>query len=235
MGHVHLIVEDPDAQKKLWVGMLGAEVTKIGSLELLKLPGVFILVAKARTLPTQGSAESTVNHFGFVVKSYPEIKAKLAGANLTLASDDADAKEVIAVFPDGVRVEFTEDSTASVPIAFRHIHIAATNPEKLRAWYVKTFGATEGASGKSLAAVVPGGEVDFLKVSAARAPTKGRALDHIGFEVVGLEAFCKKLQADGATFDGPYRESTTTPGLRTAYIIDPEGTRIELTEGFAAH
>jgi hypothetical protein len=64
------------------------------------------------------------------------------------------------------------------------------------------------------------------------APTKGRALDHIGFEIVGLEAFCKKLEAAGTPFDLTYRALPQLGGLQISYLIDPEGTRIELTEGF---
>src|SRR5438270_9651668 len=66
IGHMHLMVADPEGQKKLWVGLLGAEVTTIGSLEALKLPGVFMIVGKARTPPTEGSEGSTVNHIGFL-------------------------------------------------------------------------------------------------------------------------------------------------------------------------
>src|SRR6266496_3499076 len=73
MGHIHLMVADPEEQKKLWVGVLGAEVTHTGTLEMLKLPGIFIIAGKARTPPSEGSAGSTVNHFGFLVKSYAEM------------------------------------------------------------------------------------------------------------------------------------------------------------------
>jgi catechol 2,3-dioxygenase-like lactoylglutathione lyase family enzyme len=83
--------------------------------------------------------------------------------------------------------------------------------------------------------MLPGGEVDFIKAPTAPAPTKGRSLDHIGFEVTGLEAFCKKLQADGVPFDLAYREMPQLGGLKIAFILDPVGTRIELTEGLAAH
>src|SRR6516164_6938550 len=107
--------------------------------------------------------------------------------------------------------------------------------EKLRGWYVKTFGARVGTRGTFLSAFVPGGEVDFRKAQQAEAPSKGRSLDHIGFEVRNLEEFCKKLQADGATFEIAYREMPQLGGLKLAFLTDPEGTRIELTEGLAAH
>ena len=48
-----------------------------------------------------------------------------------------------------------------------------------------------------------------------------------------LEAFCKKLQAEGITLDMPYREMPQLGGLKIAFLTDPEGTRIELTEGLS--
>lgn len=236
VGHVHLVVADPEAQKKLWVGVLGAQVTNAGSLEMLRFPGVFIVVQKARTAPTEGSDGSTVNHFGFLVKSSADTKAKLIAAGITkFPIDHPEQKQFIAEFPEEVRVEFTEDASLKVPITFHHIHIVTTDIDSLRAWYVKTFGARAGQRGDFLAAFVPGGEVDFRKDAAATAPTKGRSLDHIGFEVQGLEAFCKNLQAQGVPFDLAYREMPQLGGLKIAFILDPVGTRIELTEGLNAH
>jgi predicted enzyme related to lactoylglutathione lyase len=50
--------------------------------------------------------------------------------------------------------------------------------------------------------------------------------------VKDLEAFCKKLAADGVTFESPFRDVPGI-GLKIAFLIDPAGTRIELTEGLA--
>jgi catechol 2,3-dioxygenase-like lactoylglutathione lyase family enzyme len=233
IGHVHMILNDPEAQKKLWVGILGAQVTHAGALEALKLPGVFIVLQKARTAPTGGSDGSTVNHFGFLVQDLAGVKAKLTAAGVTLAMDRPENKQFIGVFPENVRVEFTGDESLKTPIAFHHIHIATTGQESLRQWYVKTFGGTAGKRGNFPAAMIPGGEVDFLKAESAPAPTKGRSLDHIGFEVKDLEAFCKKLEAEGVKFDMAYREVPQLGGLKIAFILDPVGTRIELTEGLS--
>lgn len=232
IGHIHLMTSDPEAQKKLWVSLLGAEVTHAGTLELLRLPGVFIIAGKARN-PVEGSDGSAVPHFGFLVKSYPDMRTKLMAAGLPLATDNAATKQVMARFPDGVVVEFTEDGTLQVPLTFHHIHIATPQGERGRAWYAKTFGARPGTRGTFLSAFLPGGEVDFRKSEKPEAPTKGRALDHIGFEVKGLEAFVKKLQADGYTFEVPYREMPQLDGLKLAFLVDPDGVRIELTEGLA--
>jgi catechol 2,3-dioxygenase-like lactoylglutathione lyase family enzyme len=79
---------------------------------------------------------------------------------------------------------------------------------------------------------VPGMAFSFRKTEAAQAATKGRSLDHMGFEVRDLEAFCKKLAAYGVTFESPCR-NVPGIGLKIAFLVDPAGTRIELTEGLA--
>ena len=62
---------------------------------------------------------------------------------------------------------------------------------------------------------------------------KGRYLDHIGFEVKDLDAFAKRLEADGVKFDMAPRDMTKQFGLKIAFITDPFGTYIELTEGLS--
>lgn len=231
-GHFHMFVNDPEPIKKIFVEILGGRVTATGSLELISFPGAMVVLGKSRTPPTGGSDGSTVNHVGFKVKDLAPIKAKLVAAGLTLAMDNDAVKQIIANFPEGVRVEFTQDTALSTPIAFHHFHLSTPNQEAQRAWYVKMFGGAEGMRGVFPAAMFPGGEVDFLKAPAAQAPTKGRSLDHIGFEVKDIEALCKKLEAAGVTFDLTLRTLPALGGLKIAYVLDPEGTRIELTEGF---
>jgi hypothetical protein len=48
--------------------------------------------------------------------------------------------------------------------------------------------------------------------------------------VRNLEAFTKKLEAAGVKFDVPYR-TIPSLGLSLAFLTDPWGTYIELTEG----
>jgi catechol 2,3-dioxygenase-like lactoylglutathione lyase family enzyme len=124
-----------------------------------------------------------------------------------------------------------EDKTLSTPVAFHHIHMSVTDQEAARAWYVKEFGAESSTRRNMPAAKIPGGEVDFLKAREPQAPTKGRSLDHIGFEVKDLQAFLEKLKADGVTINMPYRDVTKQVGLKIAFITDPNGVYIELTEG----
>ena len=221
IGHIHLLSKDPDVQKKIWIEALGAQPTKTGTLEMLRLPGVFIIINKAE--PSAGSVGSTVDHFGLSVKDLNDIKAKLAALNVQVQGP-------FVGMPDGLRLELLEDKSQTLPIVMHHIHLTTENGEKLRQWYVKTFGAEVGSRRNLPAAMFNGNEVDFLPARMTPAPTKGRAIDHIGFEVKNLEVFVKKLQADGVTIDAPYRDLPNI-GLKIAFILDPVGTRIELTEG----
>ena len=67
------------------------------------------------------------------------------------------------------------------------------------------------------------------KADTAQAPTEGRVLDHIGFDVKDLQAFIKKIEADGIKLDEPYRKNPLT-GSAITYITDPWGTRLEFVE-----
>jgi extradiol dioxygenase family protein len=76
--------------------------------------------------------------------------------------------------------------------------------------------------------------MSFGNAEEPKAATRGRALDHIGFEVDDLEAFCQKLEAMGIEFDLSYREVESVE-LKIAFLTDPSGTYIELTEGYDAY
>ncbi len=223
ISHIHLFSKDPDTQKKTWIDAFGAQVTKTGTLEVLRLPGVFIIINKNE--PTAGSSGSTADHIGFSVKDLDGIKAKLAAANVQVEGP-------FVAMPDGLRLELVEDKAQTLPVVMHHIHLTTVNGEVLRKWYVKTFGAENGTRRNLPSAMFNGNEVDFLPASGATTPvpTKGRVIDHIGFEVKNLEMFVKQLQADGVRVEAPYREMPNLD-LKVAVIVDPVGTRIELTEG----
>jgi catechol 2,3-dioxygenase-like lactoylglutathione lyase family enzyme len=224
IGHIHLMSKDPDAQKKIWVEVLGAQPSKTGTLEILRLPGVFIIINKADA--PAGSAGSTADHIGLSVRSLDDIKTKLAPAGVQVDPTG------FVTLPDGLRIELLENKSQTLPVVMHHIHLAATNGEMLRRWYVKTFGAENGSRANLPTAAFNGNEIDFLSSPGAQPPvaTRGRVIDHIGFEVRDLEAFAKNLQAEGIKFDAPYRAMPNLD-LKVAFIVDFVGTRIELTEG----
>ena len=231
MGHLHIYARDPGAQHKFWVGALGAEEAKLGDIEVFKLPGALILLQKtdARAGTARAGTEgSVVNHVAVKVHDLAATLTKLEAAHFQVVSRTPPQAMILA--PDDIRVELTEDTAMSGPVAYHHIHFYTDNVDEMRKWYVVTFGAIPGQRGKFEAADLPGVNLSFTPSTATPAGTKGRALDHIGFEVPNLEAFTRKLEAAGVKFDVPYRKIPSL-GIALAFLTDPWGTYIELTEG----
>ena len=234
MGHIHFLVSDPDATRKAWIDVFGAtEGTSGQSFKFLKIPGMDIVIGKANTAPTGGTQGSSVHHVGIAIKDYASIKAKAAADNLMWRELTPNVQAFIT-FPEDVTVEVMEDKNLATPVAFHHIHESVPDGDATQAWYMKEFGAAKGSRRNLPAAMMTGSEeVDFLKANMPQAGTKGRALDHIGFDVKDLAATLKRLEADGVKIDSPLRDMTDRIGLKIAFITDPNGTYIEITEGLA--
>lgn len=225
MGHLHLNSKDSEAQARFWTKVLGAKRGKFADGDIFKLPGVVVML---RTADPSGPSEgSVVNHVGLKVRDLAATLARAEAAKVEIASRTA--QQAMLVAPGGLRVELTEDPAATA-VENHHIHFYTAEVEKMRQWYVETFGAKPGKRGKFEAADLPGVNLSFTPADSAPAGTRGRALDHIGFEVKGLEAFVKKLEARGVKFDVPYRRLPAL-NLEIAFFTDPWGTYIELTEG----
>jgi catechol 2,3-dioxygenase-like lactoylglutathione lyase family enzyme len=250
VGHMHLNVHDVEAAKKFYLE-LGGTAIKSGPFEGVKYPGAIFLFTKAD--PTGGTEGTTVNHIGFLVKDGTALVAKMKAEGVKVVSNGTDPQGRIyggyIYSPDGVKIEIIQRTTLAVPIQFDQIHFFVADPgpsggsawSELQRWYAKEFGVkieraelTGPAPGNLASAPMAqsnlsGVNFRFSKQDSKAAPTKGRALDHIGFEIKNLAAFCKKLEADGMKLDTPY--SVREGGLGLAFITDPMGTRIEMNEG----
>jgi hypothetical protein len=93
------------------------------------------------------------------------------------------------------------------------------------------FGGVPGKRSQYDATDVPGINLNFSAAPRPALPTKGRMLDHIGFEVVRLRDFCRRIEAIGIGFEERYAEGRD--GVGRASLTDPWGTSIELTEGLS--
>jgi catechol 2,3-dioxygenase-like lactoylglutathione lyase family enzyme len=227
IGHVHLNVKDIDAQQRFWTQLGGTPVNN-GKLQMMQFPGIFVVLRKQDS--TGGTVGSTVNHFGFHVKDLTVWLPKWKAAGIPIEPGN-NPKQMFLTGPDDVRVEIIEDATIATPVAMHHIHMFLPDPLAAQAWYVKNFGAVAGKRGMFDTATVPGAEFTFTKNELPQAPTKGRSVDHIGFEVKNIDQFVKTLAAAGIQTEAPVRTSANADKLRIAYITDPWGTYIELTEG----
>jgi catechol-2,3-dioxygenase len=228
MGHLHLVVKDLDAQKKFWA-MMGGVPVQNGQLSLIQFPGTFVMLRQGD--PAGGTVGSVVNHFGFYVKSMPESLPKWKAAGVKVEQRD-NPKQAFLTGPDDLRIEIFENSSIATPIQMHHIHFNGSATGEMQAWYAKTFGASPGKRNNFDTANLPGVELAFTKAEGALVGTKGRSLDHIGFDVANLDAFAKRLEAQGLKFDAAIRQVPNTK-TRVAFFSDPWGTYIEVTENLA--
>ena len=255
VGHYHLNVASIEAHKKFWVDTLGGTAMKFGpdNIDVVKFPDVFLFLrVQVPTGPTRGTA---FDHIGFAVPDVPALAAKVVanGYQLTNGREPAPGQAAAAagtaapygrfaylLAPDGVKVELvTNDEKNAPPIKHHHVHFINKQYVEMQQWYMKTFDATlrPGQTDFFIGADLPGVGymLNFFRwegdQSVVHAGTAGRAVDHVGFEVKNLEEFCKKLEAKGIKLTAPYRKVPALGNIGIAFITDPWGVSIELTEG----
>ena len=235
MGHIHLGVKDIPAQEHFWIDMMGGKAVKNGPLSLIEFPGVFIMLRQAD--PSGPPAGSIVDHFGFVWKDLPAAIAKWKANNIEI-EQGTNPNQGYVHGPDGIRVEFFADTSLPVPVQMNHIHFYPTDVPAMQAWYAKTFGGIPGKRARVATPGwidcddVPGVNLSFSPKDTKLAPTKGRSLDHIGFDVKNIQEFEKRLNAQGIKFEAPIRQVPNS-NTKVAFLTDPWGTYIEITEGLS--
>jgi predicted enzyme related to lactoylglutathione lyase len=250
-GHHHVSVSNVDEAKKFFADTLSGAAIKVGTnnIEIIRFPNVLIFFRTQA--PKGGTKGSTADHIGFSVPNLAAVVAKVkangyrmvtnteAPAGREIKDDIAapaqpgGASIAFVMGPDEQKVELVEARQQTAPIQLHHIHLFGPKNAEMQAWYMKTFGAKARPAAPGAAFVtaeLPGVLLNFTQAQGQVAPTPGRAVDHIGFEVENLEAFTKKLEAEGIKLDRPY---TKVPALdiAIAFITDPWGTYIELTDG----
>jgi predicted enzyme related to lactoylglutathione lyase len=241
LGAVYYAVPDVAAHKKIWVDIFGAKPVMVGKTEMLKIPGTFIVLTKGEA----AAGNPLINHLGIWAKDLEPIRAKLTAAGVQTAP-----KAQFVDLPNALRLEFIDDPAGPDAPAAHHIHYFVANQQdglNARAWYVKTFGATENArrNGGVPSALFTTPDkwisVDFTAAGgrgrggAAPPPSpssnKGTILDRFALEVKGIDAFVKKIEGEGVKITKPV--STNADGLKTAMIVDSLGNDVELIEGLA--
>ncbi len=249
VGHYHLNVTSVAEHRRFWVDTLGGKAVKVGSVDAVEFPDVYLFLHEAKpTGPTRGT---TFDHIGFAVPDVPAMTTKVVanGYALTVGREPAPGETAspptagnygrfsYLVGPDGVKVELvTSAAEGAPPIVHHHVHFVNRHFVEMQQWYMKAFNATlrEGQTDFFIGADLPG--VGYMLNFFSWLPnetlvgTEGRAVDHVGFEVRNLRAFCAELEAKDLKLASPFRRDPAL-GLDVATIVDPWGTVVELTEG----
>jgi len=246
-GHHHINASDVDAHKRFWIDALGGKPADVPGREVVSFPNVLVFLSSRA--PTGGTKGTVVNHVGFETRDIRAAVSRLRGMGYRMVTreelpasyevvDDLgqrDGGNVVAFVmgPDETKVELIENPAIPYPIQLHHVHWAVPEGQAMQAWYVEHLGAVAGTRIGQPTGELPGVNLTFGPTTEPVVSTRGRALDHIGFEVKGLEELCRRLEAGGVTLDRGY---TPVPdlGIAIAFFTDPWGTYVELTEGLVA-
>lgn len=130
-------------------------------------------------------------------------------------------------------------------LAFHHVAISCRDLKTTEAFYSKHFEFTR-------ARAIPlgdGSEIVFLKNGSAylelfqaegERPAPAAAADgphypgwrHLAFKVDSVDAALAAMGADATVTLGPLDFDELIPGWRTAWVSDPDGNIIEISQGF---
>jgi catechol 2,3-dioxygenase-like lactoylglutathione lyase family enzyme len=220
MGHHHLMVPDVATQRKIWVDILGGELSGDPPLQFVKFPGAFLILSEGSG--TDGTTGSAIDHFAFDIRDFDGTRDKLAAAGVPITNVNDGRFD--ALIPGGLDVHFFGNPSLATPIAHRAIALASTDPDAQRAWWENMLGAKTMQEGAMTVSTIPGARLFFVAADSAPAPTAGRSLDHTGIGVPDVGAFCEQLAAKGVQCDLLF-------GGAIATITDPAGVTIEINAG----
>ena len=231
-GHWHLNSKDVAANEKIFVGM-GGKAFQAGGRHRVLFPGVMIILdgAPGSPPPTGRRRGSVVNHVGFIVNNVQARVAQWKAAGVPVEpGNNGRLDQAYVNTPDGVRIEILENKRPADadPERARPLLPAGSRHRKEPSLVRKNLRRQGGSRNNAPVADIPGVQLRFNKADAAQAPTKGRVLDHIGFDVKDLKGFIKTVEGKNIKLDRPY--SVNEIGVGIAFITDPWGTHIEINE-----
>lgn len=206
-SHVHLLAPDPLAVQRFWSSVFGAKPAKSGSLEGVSLGQAYVWIEKGE--PVGGTEGSVIRDIGIRVRDLDGTLARAAREGIHGRQTSRTTAQLQA--PQNVLLELVSDPAMDSEVAFDHIHFLVPDANLARSWYTERFGTH-----------ISGIRLDFVTAGSTAAPTKGRAVDHIGLEVKNLDSY---RAPDHAL---PWESAPAD--LKSGFFTDPWGARVEVTE-----
>ncbi len=232
--HVHLRSPDHLAAAQWYMDHMDCE--DYGREGACMVDNVQIIFYTDGEEPTGPSVGSGMDHLGF---SFRDLDARMAGWKAAGVKILEDIREVEGLFklafvedPWGTKIEVVEDHQW---LGFHHIHLRSDDPATELSWYENLFGGVPDKMKGRLTGLRYNDGL-WLLVGQQRdgtlEPTVGRSADHLGWGVDDLDTFIAMLQSKGIELDSGPREVTNAVGqeLKIAFVISPEGVRIEIVE-----
>jgi catechol 2,3-dioxygenase-like lactoylglutathione lyase family enzyme len=225
---VHLGVPDPDAAARWYVDRLGASPGE--AFDRVWFGDVRVIFLKnAAPAPSDGAA---IDHFAL---SFADVAAAAqtlahAGVRVTTPVSMAQGLGRYAYVEDpwGTKIQLVEDPDAP---GFHHVHLRVPDPEQTRAWYLERLGGTRARHKGTLDGLQYGRVWLFLDAGAAP-PSRGRAIDHVGWRMPDLLAKAAELRHKGVAFTVEPKPGPSSPGapVLMSFTEDPWGVKIELLQ-----
>ena len=212
MGHVHLIANDPELIKRLWIDVFGAKPAEHDSLAGVRIQGAYVWIEKGSS--SGGTEGSVIRDIGLRVRNLGAV-LKHAGQD-GFHARQASRNSAQLLTPDKVLFELVGDPGMDVEVCTDHLHLVVPDAALARRWYSERFGHP-----------ISGIRLEFIAAGTSAVPTKGRALDHVGFEVDDLEKYmagAKEINWESRSAEVP------APRVKSVFLADPWGARIELAE-----
>jgi lactoylglutathione lyase len=233
--HVHLAVADPEKAEAWYTANLDGNVGENPGRVAFEpwtnrapLPIQFIFLKVENAKPSDGSV---IDNIGFMVKDLgAKVKAlQTAGATVKQPVETVRNlwKHAIVVDPWGTTIELIESTDRP---GFHHVTLRVPNPSDSITWYQRSFGGERSKLGGRLDAVKYGGTYLIVTKGDGGVPSRGRAIDHLGFGPRSMDTTAADLKGKGVTFTAEPAAKPNQFGHRTAYVEDPSGVRIELVE-----
>lgn len=229
--HVHMRVPDTAAAAEWHSRLLGGSVRSGGPGPSIRYGNGFI-----GTMPNEGPAppsnRGVIDHFGIAVTDVAATvaRAREMGAYIDTEPQEGVTAPVIAfiVDPWGTRMELLEDQEYP---GVNHVHMMATDADAMRDWFLEVFGGEYvAARGKGVFHTILYDDL-WVHVSESpdgeRAPSRGRAIDHIGFRVPSLADFRATLEEVGIE---PYLQRPNPPGSDLMFFVGIGGIHFEISE-----
>ena len=232
--HIHLNVPDPAAAYEWYMKNIGGTVQDEAPNRIMYGSTRFMFLNSKDAQPSMGGA---VDHIGF---SFPDLDAKvkqLEAAGVKIEGPVRDLpgifKIAFAVDPWGTRLELVQDPEL---LGLHHVHMRAPNPEDTFKWLLANFGGERTPLKGKLDAIkyaAPNFSTVWILVQKGEAtPSRGRAIDHIGWRVKDLNAKVAELKGKAVTIETeprplPLPNKTT---IYFVYVSGPSGARIELVQ-----
>lgn len=225
---VHLGVPNPEAAAHWYRQYLGATPGEHVDRVMFG-PTRFIFLKNETPAPSLGTA---IDHVGVSFADLGAQMKRLDGSGMRVTTPiNAEAgvyRSGIIEDPWGARIEVLEDPET---LGFHHVHLQVPDPEASRTWYMEMFGG-RAARLKGRVEGIQYGDVWLFTGRGAAEPSRGHAIDHIGWRMPDLLATAAELKTKGVRFTIEPHPGPNAPHapVLMSFTEDPWGAKIELLQ-----